>query len=82
MLVLRGLGVGNLPAVVPALRRAFPGYRVVLATPAGLRPLVSLIGGVDEVLDVRGPGPVSCDRPEAAVNLHGRGPQSTEPRWT
>jgi ADP-heptose:LPS heptosyltransferase len=80
VLVLRALGLGDLLTVVPALRglrRAYPGHRVVLAAPSSLGALVPLIGAVDEVLDVGGPGPVPYERPEVAVNLHGRGPQST-----
>ncbi|WP_214414380.1 glycosyltransferase family 9 protein [Sphaerisporangium fuscum] len=81
MLVLRGLGLGDLLAGVPALRglrRAHPGHRIVLATPASLAGLLPLIGAVDELLDVRGTGPVPYEEPGIAVNLHGSGPQSVE----
>ncbi len=85
--VLRALGLGDLLAVVPALRalaRAFPEHERVLAAPAWLEPLLPLlredgkpclhrlveIGGLDA-----DPGRLPR-RPDVAVNLHGRGPQS------
>ena len=61
-----------------ALRRSHPDHRIVLAAPSALAPLVPLIGGVDEVCDVSGPGhvpPLGCDV-DVAVNLHGDGPHS------
>jgi ADP-heptose:LPS heptosyltransferase len=86
LLVLRALGIGDLATVVPglrALRRAFPRHELVLAAPAALTPLVTAIGAVDRVFatpsfvrepvdELRWSGP----RPDIAVNLHGRGPQS------
>ncbi|MFD0658967.1 glycosyltransferase family 9 protein [Thermocatellispora tengchongensis] len=80
LLVLRALGLGDLLTGVPALRglrRAYPEHRLVLAAPSPLRPLLPLIGGVDALLDVSGPGPVPLHAPDIAVNLHGRGPEST-----
>jgi ADP-heptose:LPS heptosyltransferase len=79
LLVLRALGMGDLLAVVPALRalaEAFPGHRRVLAAPAWLEDLALLTGAVDEVLPTEPLAPVAASRPEVAVNLHGRGPQS------
>jgi ADP-heptose:LPS heptosyltransferase len=81
ILVLRALGVGDLATAVPALRglrAAFPDRTLTLAAPAWLTPLIDLIGGVDQVLDVDGLAPRRWDvgPPEIAVNLHGRGPQS------
>lgn len=80
LLVLRALGLGDLLTAVPALRalaRAFVEHRRLLAVPAALAPLARLTGAVDDVVatDALGPLPRRL-RPEVAVNLHGRGPQS------
>ncbi len=84
LLALRALGLGDLLVAVPALRalrRAFPGHRLVLAAPGRLAPLVELTGAVDalrarECLMVP-EHQTPLTRVDVAVNLHGRGPQST-----
>jgi ADP-heptose:LPS heptosyltransferase len=80
VLVLRALGVGDLLTAVPALRglrAAYPDHRVVLAAPAALAELVALTGVVDELLPTAELGPLVAPPPDVAVNLHGRGPEST-----
>jgi ADP-heptose:LPS heptosyltransferase len=86
LLALRALGIGDLATAVPALRalrRAHPRHELVLAAQAALSPLVTAIGGVDRVFATRSfvDQPIetlnwSGVRPDIAVNLHGRGPES------
>jgi ADP-heptose:LPS heptosyltransferase len=79
ILVLRALGIGDLATAVPALRglhAAFPDARIDLAAPAWVAPLARLIDAVDDVVDASSLDHVPADRPDVAVNLHGRGPQS------
>ncbi len=88
-----GLGdlLTGLPAL-RGLRRHLPAARIVLAAPRWLEPLALLSGAVNGVLDTAPLGPVRLDRPDRpdllerpdlldrpglAVNLHGRGPEST-----
>lgn len=82
IVVLRALGLGDLLTSVPALRglrRAYPCAHVALAAPAGLRELALLTGTVDAVVDTAPLAPLAPELSGAdlAVNLHGRGPQST-----
>ena len=81
VLALRALGLGDLLTAVPALRglrRAHPEQRLVLATPGWLEPVAMLTGAVDGVLPTAPLSRVPGWPPRLAVNLHGRGPQSTQ----
>ena len=81
VLALRALGLGDLLTALPALRglRGLrPDARLVLAAPAWLEPVAMLSGAVDGVIATRPLGPIPGWPPELAVNLHGKGPQSTE----
>jgi ADP-heptose:LPS heptosyltransferase len=81
LIVLRALKLGDLLAVVPALhalRRAFPEHRIRYAAQSWLEPVVALVGGI-ELLDTHGLDvPIPLSGPvDIAVNMHGRGPEST-----
>jgi ADP-heptose:LPS heptosyltransferase/uncharacterized protein YjbJ (UPF0337 family) len=81
LVVLRALGLGDLLASVPALRAladAYPSHRRVLAAPAALAPIALATGAVHGVADTAPLAPLdgSLGRPDVAVNLHGRGPES------
>lgn len=81
LLVLRALKLGDLLVAVPALhalRRAFPAHRLVYAGPAWLADILGLVGGFEllpAALDT--PLAVTPGTVDIAVNLHGRGPEST-----
>jgi len=80
VLALRALGLGDLLTGLPALRglrTALPDRRIVLAAPRWLEPVARLSGALDAVVDTAPLAVPAVPAPELAVNLHGRGPEST-----
>jgi len=82
VLAYRASGPGDLLTAAPALRAlrsAFPAEPLVLATSAGLLPFAADLRLADDVVaaDFPHPPPVALEAGATAVNLHGRGPEST-----
>jgi ADP-heptose:LPS heptosyltransferase len=80
--ILRALGLGDLLTALPglyALARAFPQHHRVLAAPRALAPLALHTSAVGEVHDTGPLAPLdgALDGADVAVNLHGKGPEST-----
>lgn len=87
VLVLRALGLGDLFTGLPALRAVrshFPDHELVLAAPERLREAVERCGCADRMLATEAGGRAVPEKlgwheppPDVAVNLHGKGPQSS-----
>lgn len=81
IVLLRALGLGDFCTGVPsfrAVRRAFPDHRLVLVAPRWQAPVARSVG-IDEISDSAPLEPIcaALDGAALAVNLHGRGPEST-----
>jgi ADP-heptose:LPS heptosyltransferase len=78
VLALRAAGLGDLLTSVPALRAVaeLSADGVTVAAPRWLHPIVALVPGVRDAVDVRGLSPAVSLSGKVVINLHGRGPQS------
>jgi len=83
VVLLRPLGLGDFLAGVPAYRaiaRAFPDHRRLLAAPAALAPLATLVSEIDALVPTEPLVPLgpALQDADVAIDLHGRGPASHE----
>jgi ADP-heptose:LPS heptosyltransferase len=81
-IVLRALKLGDTLTAIPALRAlaGLRGHEIVLCAPKWLSPVIDASRTVHAIVDTPqlDPLPLSLHRAAYAINLHGRGPTSTQ----